>query len=72
MNQVMRPYSKAIGFVLLLTTTTSVVFSQPLDCQQPNVLFIAVDGMNDWIGSLGATPHAKTPNMDALAARGEL
>ncbi|MCH1500336.1 MAG: sulfatase-like hydrolase/transferase [Akkermansiaceae bacterium] len=26
--------------------------------------------MNDWIGSLGATPRAITPNLDKLAARG--
>lgn len=37
---------------------------------KPNVLFIAVDDMNDWIGCLGATPRAITPHMDALAARG--
>jgi len=36
----------------------------------PNVLFLAVDDMNDWVGCLGATPHAVTPNIDALAARG--
>ena len=38
--------------------------------KQPNVLFLAVDDMNDWIGSLGATPRAITPNLDELAARG--
>ncbi len=38
--------------------------------KQPNVLFLAVDDMNDWIGSLGATPRAITPNLDKLAARG--
>jgi len=37
---------------------------------KPNVLFLAVDDMNDWIGSLGATPRAITPNLDRLAARG--
>ena len=36
----------------------------------PNVLFLAVDDMNDWIGCLGTTPHAITPNIDKLAARG--
>jgi iduronate 2-sulfatase len=40
------------------------------DPAKPNVLFIAVDDLNDWIGSLGGHPQAKTPNMDALAARG--
>ncbi len=36
----------------------------------PNVLFLAVDDMNDWVGCLETTPHAITPNIDALAARG--
>lgn len=38
--------------------------------RKPNVLFLAVDDMNDWIGSLDATPRAITPNLDKLAARG--
>lgn len=37
---------------------------------KPNVLFIAVDDMNDWIGCLETTPRALTPNIDRLAARG--
>ena len=39
---------------------------------KPNVLLIAVDDLNDWIGVLGGHPQAKTPNMDRLAARGVL
>src|SRR5688572_1609563 len=37
---------------------------------QPNILFIAVDDLNDWIGPLGGHPQAKTPNLDRLTARG--
>ena len=37
---------------------------------RPNVLFLAVDDMNDWIGCLETTPCALTPNIDRLAARG--
>ncbi|MCW3806391.1 sulfatase [Plebeiibacterium marinum] len=39
---------------------------------KPNVLFISIDDLNDWIGMLGATGHpdVKTPNLDRLAARG--
>ena len=37
---------------------------------KPNVLFIAIDDLNDWIGSLGGHPDAKTPHMDKLAASG--
>jgi choline-sulfatase len=37
---------------------------------KPNVLFIAIDDQNDWIGHLGGHPQAVTPNIDALAKRG--
>lgn len=38
--------------------------------ERPNVLFIAIDDLNDWIGCLGGNPQAKTPNIDRLAGRG--
>jgi arylsulfatase A-like enzyme len=38
---------------------------------RPNVLFISVDDMNDWVGCLGH-PSIHTPNIDKLAARGAL
>ncbi len=37
-----------------------------------NVLFIAIDDLNDWVGCLGGHPDVKTPNLDRLAARGLL
>ena len=40
--------------------------------ERPNVLFIAIDDLNDWIGCLGGHPDAKTPNLDRLAQRGVL
>ena len=36
----------------------------------PNVLFIAVDDLNDWVGYTGTHPDTHTPNIDALAERG--
>src|SRR6188768_3169999 len=39
---------------------------------KPNILMIAIDDQNDWIGCLGGHPQVKTPNLDALAARGTL
>ena len=39
---------------------------------RPNVLFIAIDDQNDWIGCLGGHSLVKTPHIDALAARGTL
>jgi arylsulfatase A-like enzyme len=37
-----------------------------------NVLFIAVDDLNDWIGCLGGHPDIRTPNFDRLARGGVL
>lgn len=37
---------------------------------KPNVLFLAIDDQNDWIGHMGGHPLVKTPHLDALAARG--
>src|SRR5210317_2246669 len=51
----------ALGF-------TSASFAQ----DKPDVLFIAIDDLNDWVGVLGGHPQTKTPNIDALAARGML
>lgn len=38
--------------------------------EKPNVLFIAIDDLNDWVGPLGGHPQVQTPNMDRLAAEG--
>ncbi|MEC9081773.1 MAG: sulfatase [Verrucomicrobiota bacterium] len=38
--------------------------------KKPNVLFIAIDDQNDWIGYLGGHPMVKTPHIDRLAKRG--
>lgn len=40
--------------------------------EQPNVLFIAVDDLNSWIGCLNNYSRTKTPNLDKLASRGVL
>lgn len=39
---------------------------------RPNVLFLSVDDMNDWVGCLGGYPGVSTPNIDRLAKRGVL
>ena len=36
---------------------------------QPNIVFISIDDLNDWVGFLGYE-QVKTPHMDRLAARG--
>jgi arylsulfatase A-like enzyme len=38
--------------------------------RKPNVLFIAVDDLNHWVGHLGRNAQTKTPNIDRLAKMG--
>lgn len=37
--------------------------------RKPDILFIAVDDLNDWISPLGGNPQTVTPNFARLAAR---
>lgn len=49
------------------------VFSQAASGNgRPNVLFIAVDDLNDWTGCLGGHPGVLSPNIDRLASSGVL
>jgi arylsulfatase A-like enzyme len=68
---------------LKLTTTTAATFAlsgcasvsqqrMSKDAKRPNILFIAIDDLNDWVGCLGGHPDVKTPNLDKLAQRGIL
>ena len=41
-----------------------------LSVKRPNVLFIAVDDLNDWVGCFGGNPQAKTPHLDGFAEKG--
>ena len=38
--------------------------------ERPNVLWISIDDLNDWVGYMKGHPQAITPNMDRLAKRG--
>ena len=49
-----------------------VSISKPDEKDRPNILFISVDDLNDWIGCLDGHPQALTPNMDRLAESGVL
>jgi arylsulfatase A-like enzyme len=61
MKRVLQSVLAAIVCLCCLTTNAD---------EKPNVLFIAVDDLNDWIGCLGGHPNGNSPNIDALAKRG--
>ena len=56
---------------LIAWMTTCVNFTWAEE-KQPDVVFIIVDDLNDWVGCLGGHPDAKSPHIDALAASGML
>ena len=39
---------------------------------RPNVLFVAIDDLNDWVGVFEGNPQAKTPNLDKFNQQGGL
>ena len=57
---------------LALLSTAIFGWSSVSGAERPNVLFIAIDDLNDWVGCLGGHPQARTPNLDRLAASGLL
>lgn len=63
-----RPNGKKFWLTVFLLFIIIGLFSKA--DQPPNILFIAADDLNDWVGHLGGHPQTKTPNIDRLAARG--
>lgn len=57
------------GLPILLATGGEI---SAKSSEKPNVLFIIVDDMNDWISLLDAEAPIKTPNLERLAQRGVL
>ncbi len=53
----------------LTTLALFVLVSRAATPAKPNVLFIAVDDLNDYISPLNRHPGVKTPNLDRLARR---
>jgi arylsulfatase A-like enzyme len=73
----MQVYStKVLGLGLLVALTMlilQILHEQESSCyaaERPNVLFIPIDDMNDWVTHLGGHPQSVTPHLDRLAARG--
>jgi arylsulfatase A-like enzyme len=62
------PIGKHLHLLALLLVPLAAICSA---VEQPgkryNVLFIAVDDLNDWVGCLGGNSQAITPNLDRLA-----
>jgi arylsulfatase A-like enzyme len=53
--------------LLLLTWSGLCLYAQD---NRPNVLFIAIDDLNDWAGKFNGNPQMLTPNLDRFAEEG--
>ncbi len=65
-------YLKQTFCISLLVILFSCSPEEQKQTGPPNVLFIAIDDLNNWLGCIGDHPDAKTPNMDRLASQGVL
>ena len=54
--------------IFFFTLVVSLQITGQNSSEKPNVLFIMVDDLNDWVGAFGGNLQTKTPNIDALAA----
>ncbi len=57
-------------WIAVLLVTALELFATDSPVKRPNVLFIAVDDLNHWVGYLGRNSQTQTPNIDRLAKRG--
>ena len=67
--------SIALTLSFLLTLNTALLGQETdsdLPPRKPNVLFIAIDDLNDWTDTLKGNPQASTPHLNQLAAKGML
>ena len=62
-------YTLFLGSLLVLVPG---VHAGNATVRSPNVLFISVDDLNDWVNCLGGREGVHTPHIDRLAKRGRL
>jgi hypothetical protein len=70
-------YKFILIFLLLLTVVSISCYSQSNQSVRDevakykskgyNVLFVAIDDLNDWVGCIGGNSQVKTPNIDRFA-----
>lgn len=70
--QTRRTFMSTLAKTTAATVAASTLPINTFANERPNVLFIAVDDLNDWIGCLGRHPDTITPNIDRLAQQSTL
>ena len=55
---------------LMISVALAWVFAHGACATPMNVLFVAIDDLNDWVGCFGGNAQVKTPHLDRLNADG--
>jgi arylsulfatase A-like enzyme len=66
MHSLIRPW--LVRASLLLVLPFALTAAEP--SRKPNVLFIAIDDLRDWVTYFGRNAQTRTPNLDRIAAKG--
>lgn len=56
--------------LLILALAFCFAGVQAQSVKKPNIIFIVIDDLNDYVGHLGGQPQVETPNIDSLANNG--
>jgi len=67
-----REFLRTMGFGLAAAAVPAWLTGCRSEPRPPNILFIAVDDLNDWANCLGGRPGVHTPHLDRLASKGVL
>ncbi len=73
MMRLNRPvFALLLGAVVLASTAIRAPSAEhrAAGADRPNVLFIAIDDLNHWVGHLGRNRQTKTPHLDRMAEMG--
>jgi arylsulfatase A-like enzyme len=70
MHPISLRYPLPMKLLLLFVSILCLASNPILGADKPNVLFIAIDDLNHWVGHLGRNPQTRTPNIDRLAKMG--
>lgn len=65
----MKKFVCLVGLAVTLSVSAAM-HADEAKPSKPNVLFIAVDDLNHWVGHLDRNKQTKTPNIDRLAKQG--
>ncbi|MEM9646226.1 MAG: sulfatase [Planctomycetota bacterium] len=68
---ILKRFALCLLFARFVVVAADARSAEPAQ-DRPNVLFIAIDDLNDWVGCLGGNPQVKTPNLDRFARDGGL